>query len=177
MTAEYDVFITPDLEEQLYLLQYPIRNRAQPYNESNGARPSEMRIKPNSGFMEIDVEMSTTHNFNKAQGLIWGKVMQKAQTVGVASFGAASGFGQGALPSRAGRAPRGGDIMNQYADGDIDRFNDALNNNQVFKKQTLGGQILKRQEGNPNYMLGAFRGGESVCLYVCSPGHLKLILS
>ena len=158
--AEYDVYITPSPAEQLYLLQYPIRNRAQPYNERNAAVPVEMRIKPRSGFLEMDVDMNTTHNFNKAQGLAWGKAMQKAQTAGMSSFGAAAGFGQGSI-QRPSRGQRGGDPMDQYDQGDVERFDVALRRKQVFHKQTLGGQILKRDEGTPNYMLGAFRGGLS----------------
>jgi hypothetical protein len=39
--AEYNVFITPRQLEQIYLLQYPNRNRSQAYNDRNGARPTD----------------------------------------------------------------------------------------------------------------------------------------
>lgn len=162
MLAEYDVYITPGLAEQIYLLQYPIRNREQPYNERNGARPMEMRIKPEAGFVEMDIGMNTSANFNKYQGLVWGEAMRKAQTVGNSTFGAAAGFAPGTVPKGGrGTAQRGGDALpEQSIDANLARFSDAVNKNYVFQKQTLGGQIIQDETGNPNYMLGAFRGSE-----------------
>jgi len=160
--AEYDVYITPGLAEQIYLLQYPIRNREQPYNERNGARPMEMRIKPEAGFVEMDIGMNTSANFNKYQGLVWGEAMRKAQAGGNSTFGAAAGFAPGtSTKGGRGNAQRGGDnLPEQSIDANLARFNDAVNKNYVFQKQTLGGQIIQDEAGNPNYMLGAFRGSE-----------------
>lgn len=167
MVAEYDIFITPELEDELYLLQYPIRNRAQAYNERNSSRPIEMRLKKKSGFMEMDVEMNTDFNFNKAQGLVWGKAMQKAKAhTNGNTFGAAAGFGQNG-GSKAARGQRSGD-MDEYAGGDIEKFPEALRTNQVFHKQTLGGHLLEREDGTPRYMLGAFRGSKADM--ICSQG-------
>lgn len=160
MTAEYDVYITPSLAEHIYLLQYPIRSREQPYNDRNGARPTEMRIKPRAGFLEMDVDMNTAANFNKHQGLVWGEAMRKAQASGVSTFGAAAGFAPAPV-TRAGRG-RGGEIPpDQTVEANLARFNDSVNKGYVFHKQTLGGQIVKDESGlQPNYMLGAFRGKE-----------------
>lgn len=161
MVAEYDVYITPGMQylDELYLLQYPIRNRAQAYNERNSSRPIEMRLKKKSKFVEMDVEMSTDFNFNKAQGLTWGKAMQKAKTHGTKTFGAAAGFGQGG-GAKSARGQRGGD-MDEYADGHIDKFDEARRKDGVFHKQTLGGHLLEREDGTPHYMLGAFRGSKA----------------
>lgn len=140
----------------MYLLQYPIRDRRQPYNERNGARPLEMRIKPQAGFIEMDIGMNTSANFNKYQGLLWGDAMKKSQAAGTTTFGAAAGFAVSA-PSK-GRPQR--DAPGEDIDTNLSRFNDAVNRNIVHHKQTLGGQILQDEPGNPNYMLGAFRGNE-----------------
>ena len=70
--AEYDVFLTPPIQEHIYLLQYPNRPRNRPYNNHYGATPHEMRIKPSSGFLEVDVKLNTQLNFNKYLGLKWG---------------------------------------------------------------------------------------------------------
>lgn len=157
VTAEYDVFITPSLAEQIYLLQFPIRSRDQPYNERNASKPVEMRMKPDSGFLEMDIDMSTHTNFNKRQGLVWGEAMRKAQASGVSTFGAAAGFGPGTV--RSARPGRGGEGENSL-DENLNRFKNAVDKNYVFHKQTLGGQILREEDGAPNYMLGSFRGKE-----------------
>ena len=159
VTAEYDVYVTPASAEQMYLLQYPIRRRDQPYNERNGARPMEMRIKPQAGFIEMDIGMNTSANFNKYQGLVWGEAMRKSQAAGNTTFGAAAGFAPTG-PSKA-RGRGAAEVANgDSIDSNLTRFNDAVNRNLVHQKQTLGGQIVLDETGNPNYMLGAFRGSE-----------------
>jgi hypothetical protein len=49
----YDIFMSDQLKEHIYLLQYPIRNPEDPY--CNDYLPSEARIKPNEGLLEVDV--------------------------------------------------------------------------------------------------------------------------
>lgn len=156
--AEYDVYLTPASAEQMYLLQYPIRARHQPYNERNGARPMEMRMKPQAGFIEMDIQMNSSANFNKYQGLVWGDAMRKSQAAGSATFGAAAGFA--ATGAAKGRGRGAGDANGEDIESNLYRFNDAVNRNVVHQKQTLGGQIIHDETGNPNYMLGAFRGNE-----------------
>ncbi|KAL2356792.1 DNA-directed RNA polymerase III subunit Rpc5 [Cryomyces antarcticus] len=164
VTAEYDVFITPDLEEQIYLLQYPNRGYKQPYNEAAFQKPLDMRIKPKAGFIEMDVPMHVWANFDKKKGVEWGEAMRKAKDDGSSGFGLAAGFDGGAPPlKRSGRA-----TADQNEDGspeaDVEhllrRFDDANDKGHVMNKQTLGGQILKDEAGKPIYMLGAFRGKE-----------------
>ncbi|KAI4727269.1 hypothetical protein E4T49_04958 [Aureobasidium sp. EXF-10728] len=155
--AEYNVFITPRQLEQIYLLQYPNRNRSQAYNDRNGARPVDFRLKPQAGFMEMDIGMNPSANFNKFQSLVWGEAMRKSKVNGgSATFGAAAGFA--ATKGGKGRGKQENGEMS--VDQGLARFQDAVNRDAVFQKQTLGGQILQDEAGNPNYMLGAFRGDE-----------------
>lgn len=162
--AEYNVFITPRQLEQIYLLQYPNRNRSQAYNDRNGARPTDFRLKPQAGFMEMDIGMNPSANFNKFQSLVWGEAIRKAKgNGGSGTFGAAAGF----APTKGGKGrgkQEGGEMS---VDQGLSRFQEAVNRDAVFQKQTLGGQILQDEAGNPNYMLGAFRGGE-FCLFACA---------
>ncbi|KAI5249307.1 hypothetical protein E4T43_00926 [Aureobasidium subglaciale] len=155
--AEYNVFITPRQLEQIYLLQYPNRNRSQAYNDRNGARPVDFRLKPQAGFMEMDIGMNPSANFNKFQSLVWGDAIRKSKVGGgSATFGAAAGF----APTKGGKGrgkQEGGEMS---VDQGLARFQEAINRDAVFQKQTLGGQILQDEAGNPNYMLGAFRGDE-----------------
>ncbi|KAG9957689.1 hypothetical protein KCU61_g8921, partial [Aureobasidium melanogenum] len=155
--AEYNVFITPRQLEQIYLLQYPNRNRSQAYNERNGARPVDFRLKPQAGFMEMDIGMNPSANFNKYQSLVWGEVMRKSKANGgSATFGAAAGF----APTKGGKGRGKQENGEMSVDQGLSHFQNAINRDAVFQKQTLGGQILQDEAGNPNYMLGAFRGDE-----------------
>ena len=79
VTAEYDVFITPELHEQLYLLQFPTREREAPYNEQTKNKPLEMRIKPKAGFVEMDVPIATEFYYNQAKAKAWGDALNKAK--------------------------------------------------------------------------------------------------
>lgn len=58
VVAEYDVYYTPrDPATQLYVLQYPLRPLWRPYELEQ--RCTEVRVKPNSGEMEIDLSIDT----------------------------------------------------------------------------------------------------------------------
>lgn len=163
ITAEYDVFLTPALQEQIYLLQYPNRNRARPYNMRQGVPPVAVRIKPETGYFELDINMSTNHNFNKYQGLKWGDAMQTSREVhnDSATYGLAAGF-SGAKPRSASR-----NLIKDKADremtiyNDLNDFGNAEAEDKVMHKQTLGGQIMRHdgpeEAGKPLYFVGAFR--------------------
>jgi DNA-directed RNA polymerase-3 subunit RPC5 len=73
--------LTAAQQEQIYLLHYLNRTRERPYSQRFGAQPVDVRIKPNSGHLELDVELSTSYNFNKYQGLKWGDAVQAAKTI------------------------------------------------------------------------------------------------
>lgn len=159
VVAEYDVFMTPEQSEQSFLLQYPNRDRSKPYGQA-GEKPVQMRIKPKTGFMEIDVEVNVHSNFDKQKGAQWGEALFQAKESGAESFGMASGFGKSTRAEHFGA-----DSGSNRADaGDtqqaLDNFHRSNEEGRVLNKQTLGGQIMRPERGKPNYMLGAFRGKE-----------------
>ncbi|KAF2772767.1 hypothetical protein EJ03DRAFT_371688 [Teratosphaeria nubilosa] len=169
VTAEYDVYLTPALAEQVLLLQYPNRGRERPYNIRHGAAPDLMRIKPQSGHLEADVPLSTSHNFNKYQSLKWGDALNTAKEVQNESgtYGIAGGFAP-MKPRVGGRVhlKDHADRLNQIQNDLAGDFHGAEAEDRVMKCQTLGGQILRHgvaQEGemtmetNPIYFVGAFR--------------------
>ncbi|KAF2803147.1 uncharacterized protein BDZ99DRAFT_468486 [Mytilinidion resinicola] len=182
--AEYDVFLTPDLEEETYLLQYLNRAKEQPYNERHDMCPLELRMKQESGFIEVDVPVNVHMNFNRLNGVKWGESLRKAKEDGQTAFGVTAGFerpqvrtglARGGLArggARGGGTARGrtatAEPAKEKKDDDEDeelkellyRFDDANEKGHVLNKQTLGGQILKQEEGEPKYMVGAFRGKE-----------------
>ncbi|CAK4031447.1 DNA-directed RNA polymerase III subunit rpc5 [Lecanosticta acicola] len=166
VTAEYDVFLTPPIEEQVYILQYPNRSRSIPYNRSGGAMPQDMRIKPQAGFMEMDVDMNSKHNFNKYMALKWADAKQSSKELHNPSvtYGPASGL-VGARPgARSRSALKGQGDRELELENDLMNFEDAEKNERVFNKQTLGGQIIRHNSeaelGKPYYFVGAFQGNQ-----------------
>lgn len=167
MTAEYDVYLTAAQQEQIYLLHYLNRTRERPYSQRFGAQPVDVRIKPNSGHLELDVELSTSYNFNKYQGLKWGDAVQAAKTIQNESgtYGPASGLGvPRGKPGGRNQLKDRADLENQVAN-DLASFKDAVEEDKVMHKQTLGGQIFRHDNkgddmAQPVYFLGAFLGNQ-----------------
>ena len=156
--AEYDVYMTPELQEQIYLLQYPNRDRDKPYIHTSDTSAG-VRIKPKSGFMEIDMETNVHTSFDKKKGIIWGEAFRQTKESGTDSFGISSGFGKGARAEHFGpdaAAIRSDGDATQRLLKDFDRANDG---GHVLNKQTLGGSIARTSKGKNILMLGAFRGG------------------
>ncbi|KAF2199117.1 hypothetical protein GQ43DRAFT_347063, partial [Delitschia confertaspora ATCC 74209] len=174
VVAEYDIFITPEMAQQLYLLQYVNRRRDNPYSQSNdNQQPVAIRIKEQSGFVEVDVPYKVHDtNFNRPQAVRWGEAVRKTKELGQKAWGFAAGFERAQAPPRGGpnrastsatgtanTAPTAADD-----DGNIDQylenFDDANEKGHVLNIQTLGGQIIKDSKPNAHYMVGTFRGNE-----------------
>ena len=156
--AEYDVYMTPELPEQIYLLQYPNRDRDKAYSHVSETTAG-VRIKPKSGFMEIDVETNVHFNFDKKKGVVWGESVRQTKESATDSFGISSGFGRGARAEHFGpdvAASRSDADATQRLLRDFDRANDG---GHVLNKQILGGPIARTSKGRNILMLGAFRGG------------------
>jgi DNA-directed RNA polymerase-3 subunit RPC5 len=161
IVAEYDVYITPEDEEHIYLLQYPNRERDMPYNVQHESAPTEMRIKPHTGLMEVDVAFGTDHNhFDRIRGVTWGAALKTASDAGLKSFGLAAGFGKGGRPNDLLAADRVQiqPVGEERIDDMVADFEDSVEKGSVLEKQTFGGQIIRPEERQPTYMLGAFRG-------------------
>jgi DNA-directed RNA polymerase-3 subunit RPC5 len=167
VVAEYDVYITPEMaEQQLYVLQYLNRPPDQPFTKATESQPSELRIKKESGFIEVDVPINIHRNYNRVAGVRWGEAMRKTKGFGQKAFGIASGF-ERTMPrstNRPGAAGEGGGPAAPIATEDDDNFDeyvthfeDANEKGHVFNMQTFGGQIMHDDGKGPSYMLGTFR--------------------
>ena len=167
--AEYNVYITPELKEQLILLQYPNRKRHSPYNAEQRALPSELRIKPKTGFVEVDIGVSTAANFDKIKGLQWGQSLKHAKDSKAKGFGLSSGFGKGNEEGSMKVLVSGGEggrRKNEDADSErmLREFDEKLERGAVLTKQTLGGMIRRPEKDRPYHMVGTFRGSKySLC--------------
>jgi DNA-directed RNA polymerase-3 subunit RPC5 len=167
VVAEYDVYITPEVaEQQLYVLQYLNRPPNQPFTKATDSQPSALRIKKESGFIEVDVPVNIHRNYNRVAGVRWGEAMRKTKGFGQKAFGIASGF-ERTMPrstNRPGAAGEGGAPAAPIATEDDDNFeeyvthfDDANEKGHVFNTQTFGGQIMHNEGKGPSYMLGTFR--------------------
>lgn len=163
VVAEYDVFITPEMEaQQLYVLQYLNRQPDHPFTKSNDSEPTELRIKTESGFIEVDVPMDIQNNYSRVAGVNWGEAMRKTKEFGQKAYGIASGF-ERTMPRSTNRpGPDGAPAAPMVMDEDnfeeyIMNFEDANEKGHVLNTQTFGGQIRQEDDKGPSYMLGTFR--------------------
>ncbi|KIW01820.1 hypothetical protein, variant [Verruconis gallopava] len=163
VVAEYNVYITPELKEQLYLLQYPTRKRQDPFNAEHGTLPTEMRVKPKTGFLEVDIGITPARRFDKLKGLQWGQALKHAKDAKAKGFGLSSGFGRGNELESGMKVLVSGSGSGKGKSGYEDPLNDfeaQVERGGVLMKQTFGGTIKKPDEGRPYYMAGTFRGNE-----------------
>ncbi|EEQ35082.1 hypothetical protein McanCB56680_000416 [Microsporum canis] len=157
ITASYDIFIT-DSQIRRLLLQYPDRPADQPYNDAMGQKPLEFRLKPKTGLVEIDIPIDTVVNYDETKGLRYGNALAKSRitqengTHGMAGGFNTNGGGIGKLKSE----PSIADDMNVYMDLDDDDKRAGVK----MSTQVLGGRIKKPVDGDPVYMLAAFRDNE-----------------
>lgn len=121
-----------------------------------------MRIKPQSGFLELDLGMSVQSNFDKFKGVTWGEALRMAKESGTNAFGLASGFGKGARTNEIFAAERAQlqPLSDERVQSLLGGFENANTRGNVMNKTTLGGQVIQPEEGRPMYMLGAFRGSK-----------------
>lgn len=153
------------MEEHIYLLQYPNRPRNRPYNSQYGATPVDMRIKPTAGFIEVDVKLSTHHNFNKYMGLKWGDAAKASRELhnNSGTYGPAAGLIATKARGGLGRGSALKDTASRELEleNDLQDFRTAEQNQKIHSTQTLGGQIIRHdaelESGKPHYFVGAFQ--------------------
>jgi DNA-directed RNA polymerase III subunit RPC5 len=121
-----------------------------------------MRIKPKSGFLELDLGLRVDSNFDKLKGVTWGEAVRMAKEGGTNAFGLASGFGKGARTNELFAAERAQlqPLSDEKVGRLLERFDESNSRGVVMNRTTLGGQIIQPEEGQPTYMVGAFRGSK-----------------
>jgi DNA-directed RNA polymerase III subunit RPC5 len=177
--AEYDILVNknPDNRE-LYILQFVGRPRDKPLTGSDA--PLEMRIKPESGFIEVDLPLDIyDKSYDRQKGIRFGEAIRKSKQLGQTAYGMQSGFQQ-AMPRSTKRQAAAAD--EEDADLDVDdeqpqpdtaiddedddiaeylkNFKDANEKGHVLNKVTWSGQISPRLSHAPIQMIGVFRGSE-----------------
>lgn len=153
IVREYDVYMTSELAQNLYLFQYPVRAGMKPYTKAQNSCPLDARLKPKSGLVEVDVPVNVAVNYDEEKGRVWGDVLRKAKQ---ANEGGITGKAA-AAKSSAGKKRR---VKNEDDDDEEEEdvmlmeFNDAVKKGRVLSKQTLGS---KMQPDETKYMVGVFK--------------------
>ena len=162
VVASYDVFLappaasasqkpladgslTPPSTPKVLVLQYPAyRPSSRPYSAARSQKPSELRLKPNTGLVEIDVPILTNEHYNQDSGARYGKALSESKILhGSSSHGLAGGFHAGSSQSAS--------LQDVPAHDDLDASSFTL------KTQTLGGKITELDDREPVYFLGSLQ--------------------
>ena len=166
VVREYDVFLNDQMAEKVMLLQYPNRDRRQPYLARNHAKPTELRMKSEAGLVEIDIPMAILDNYDQEKAVRFGDALKKSIDDGAGgALGLAGGFGVGGTAARQGTHARASRRAQGEGEPEITQdmlladFERAGRLGHVLNKQTLGGQVESVRDGKPIYMVGVFRGG------------------
>lgn len=150
---KYSLHINPS-SKRVLLLQYPDRAFGNLYCEELKQKPTEIRIKPKSGVVEVDVPLPTAVNFDQERGIDFSLALEKNDRKDGA-HGLAGGLGVGLT-----RPQRDADGLKDDVDK-AELFNDfdnAVKSGHVMNKITLGGRIVSFRENDPIYMVATFNG-------------------
>ena len=149
IVASYDVYLTnsPSSKDkstsQLFLLQYPAhRPHSKPYNAARSQTPTSLRLKPKSGFLEIDVPILQQEHYNVTAGEKYGKAMSESRTL---NSGGTHGLAGGFTSTSHSRLR------------DVPQHDDFPGSIHSLQTQTLGGKVVAPTARDPIYLLGYFR--------------------
>jgi hypothetical protein len=150
VVASYDVLLT-DSDISRYVFQYVDREHDRPYNDQENQRPIQLRLKPRTGLIEVEVPISTRENYDVNKGMRYGDAVQKSRSArDGGAYGMAGGFTAG-----SGTAAAGGRVLDNKR---------AVDSASLMRVQSLGGRIKPSEEGDPVYMLATFTDSTLVLL-------------
>ncbi|KAJ5246413.1 hypothetical protein N7468_001396 [Penicillium chermesinum] len=151
--ASYDVFLT-DSDVSRYVFQYIDRPQELPYNASHGQKPSVLRLKPETGVVEMEVPINTHAGYDTSAGLRFGEAMKKSRSARENAFGMAGGFSAGSLANN----PNGSRVKGEAADVEIFDNKKMVDPSSLIRTQALSGRIKPPEEGDPVHMLATIKG-------------------
>ncbi|KAI0144315.1 hypothetical protein GGR57DRAFT_482779 [Xylariaceae sp. FL1272] len=159
VVASYKVYVSstptnPTIARRVLVLQHPNRR-----GHHNHVHPhlSEVRLKPKSSMIEVDVPMSFANtDYDRDKGQRWGAALAKStNSKNGGGHGLSGGFGVGVSALRPNK--RRDDFDREV---DMLSWNEAVRQDKVLRTQTLGGQIPTSTKITPNYMVGVFVGDQ-----------------
>ena len=163
VVREWNMYMNSSPESHLILLRYPEARTNMPYCAANRNKPTELRIKPISGLIEVDVPIDPlADTFDKVKGIMYGEALRKSRIMKErgGSYGIAGGFGLGgsSMKSRPGPAAiNGTEVRDPTIEELLDDFDKAIRGGHVMSKITLGGHINIRNDTSPNLYVGHFK--------------------
>ncbi|KAL4903778.1 hypothetical protein BDW74DRAFT_179364 [Aspergillus multicolor] len=156
--ASYDIYLT-NSDISRFVLQYLDRPTGHAYDDNNGQKPTAIRLKPKTGLVEVDVPINTRVNYDLGKGVKYGDALKKSKSAREGgAYGMAGGFSvagqrEGAGNGKVKAEPGAGGLKSEDFPGMASGDQTPL-----LKVQTLGGRIKTPEDGDPVYMLAAFRG-------------------
>lgn len=162
VVKKYRLFINKPTGKRAMLIQYPNRNIRQEYRTACGNKPSEVRIKPKCGLVEVDIPVNPHIEYNKEKGVEYGEAMRKSRLLQEGGSYSLGG-GLGIAPKGASRPDRVVPLPEGPSHEKLlENFDDANNKGHVMNKITLGGQVYPFKNGDPIYMTATFKDGEYI---------------
>jgi DNA-directed RNA polymerase-3 subunit RPC5 len=178
--ATFNVFLNPALlpGKRLLALGNGLRRDAHASTTSSnlderdptwGATPSEVRLKPKVGVMEMDVPRDVRNNYDHAKGIEMGTAMRIARDDGALNFfGEAGGMGVSAPPPQ----PRRKDRLTELGLSGQLEWDEAVKADQVLMQYTLAGKFVKEENKRSEHLIGIIQGGEFSLLLSFLPSSL-----
>ncbi|KAK6384562.1 hypothetical protein LTS17_002125 [Exophiala oligosperma] len=143
IVASYDVLLTDPSNKDssnLFVLQYPAhRERTRPYDALHEQNPTSLRLKPDTGFVEVDIPLVTTQHYNYDAAKKFGKTISESRT---RSAGGSHGLGGGFSTGPSDPRMRDG-LMHDH----------DTNESGMLDIQTLGGKIVTPSPRDPIYFM------------------------
>ncbi|KAL8690778.1 MAG: hypothetical protein Q9218_003852 [Villophora microphyllina] len=141
------------------LLRFPNRRPDQPYNEANGQKPLEIRIKPEHGHVEVDIPINIKQHWNHDKAVDYQHAMRNSTVLqNGGSYSLAGGLGNAGKPAPAEKSTDRPKPAGPSKETLLANIDDANEKGHVMNKITLGGRLYPAEEGDPTYMIGTFKG-------------------
>lgn len=159
VVASYDVLLT-DSDISRYVFQYVDREHDRPYNDQENQRPIQLRLKPRTGLVEVEVPIITRENYDVNKGMRYGDAVKKSRSArDGGAYGMAGGFTAGGGIAAGGR-------VKMESNGDVEILDNkrAVDSASLMRVQSLGGRIKPSEEGDPVYMLATFTDSTLILL-------------
>ncbi|KAG8527629.1 uncharacterized protein KY384_007782 [Bacidia gigantensis] len=153
---------TNQSSKRVLLLQYPCYGPDFLRRERRMKQPVEVRMKPKSGVIEIDLPVAMNAGYDMEKGAIFAEALSKAKDPQRSvSYGLAGGLGISA--KRSFRDNEDVVMGGTRGNGSPDDSENDEKIKPVMNRFTLGGRIVPFQDGDPIYMTAMYEG--TICTW------------
>ncbi|KAK6363795.1 hypothetical protein TWF730_001207 [Orbilia blumenaviensis] len=160
IVQSYDIVLNNTFNDMMYLFQYPVRNRSQPYTLQEGFLPVEARMKVNTGALELDIPINVERNYDEHKGVLYGDVLHKSRVQrSLRAEGGVDAGDRGENSSDRRKRRRTAEDEDMEDESAIPTpenlldFEEAKRKNRILNRQTLG---AKMQGADANYFVALF---------------------